>query len=45
LEPGGGFYIEGRRPSRTEAEHLELVTRLNSLDVELKELRALLAKK
>ncbi len=45
LEPGGGFYIEGRRPSRSESEHSELIARLDKLDEELKLLRSRLAER
>jgi uncharacterized membrane protein YcaP (DUF421 family) len=39
LEPGGGFYMEGRKPSHTDSQHIELVTRLTSLENEIRDLR------
>jgi uncharacterized membrane protein YcaP (DUF421 family) len=39
LEPGGGFFIEGRRPPIAERQHAELLARLDHLDRQLSELR------
>jgi uncharacterized membrane protein YcaP (DUF421 family) len=39
LEPGGGFYIHGKRPPLTERRHAELLERLDRLDQQLSELR------
>jgi uncharacterized membrane protein YcaP (DUF421 family) len=39
LEPGGGFYIQGKKPPMAERRHAELLARLDSLDRQLAELR------
>jgi uncharacterized membrane protein YcaP (DUF421 family) len=39
LEPGGGFYIQGKRPPMSERRHAELLERLDRLDQQLSELR------
>ena len=39
LEPGGGFYIQGKKPPMAERRHAELLARLDRLDQQLAELR------
>ncbi|HEX5080879.1 MAG TPA: YetF domain-containing protein [Blastocatellia bacterium] len=39
LEPGGGFYMRGKRPLAAERQHAELLERLDRLDQQLSELR------
>ena len=39
LEPGGVFYIEGKRPSHEQQRHQDLVTRLEQLGRQLDDLR------
>jgi uncharacterized membrane protein YcaP (DUF421 family) len=39
LEPNGAFYIEGRKPSESEENHTELVTRLEQIQRELMRIR------
>jgi uncharacterized membrane protein YcaP (DUF421 family) len=39
LEPGGGFYFQGKRPPMSERRHAELLERLDRLDQQLSELR------
>jgi uncharacterized membrane protein YcaP (DUF421 family) len=39
LEPGGGFYIQGKGPPISERRHAELLERLDRLDQQLSELR------
>ncbi len=39
LEPGGGFFIQGKRPPLAERQHAELLARLDRLDQQLAELR------
>lgn len=38
LEPGGGFFIQGKRPPMAERHHAELLARLDHLDQRLSEL-------
>ncbi|HEY6404087.1 MAG TPA: YetF domain-containing protein [Blastocatellia bacterium] len=39
LEPGGGFFIQGKQPPIAERQHAELLARLDHLDRQLSELR------
>ena len=39
LEPGGGFFIQGKRPPIAERQHAELMARLDRLDRQLADLR------
>lgn len=39
LEPGGGFYIQGKQPPIAERQHAELLARLDHIDRQLSELR------
>lgn len=39
LEPGGGFYMEGRKPGISEEQHSELLARLDALADEMKAIR------
>ena len=39
LEPNGSFYIEGRKPTDTEKQHGELVSRLEKIQHELQQIR------
>ncbi len=43
LEPNGSFYIEGRKPSESEENHSELVTRLEQIQCDLQQIRKQLA--
>ena len=39
LEPNGAFYIEGHKPTETETQHGDLISRLESIQQELQQLR------
>jgi uncharacterized membrane protein YcaP (DUF421 family) len=39
LEPGGGFFIRGKKPPISERQHAELLARLDRIDDQLSELR------
>ncbi|HEU0179320.1 MAG TPA: YetF domain-containing protein [Blastocatellia bacterium] len=39
LEPGGGFFFQGKRPAIAERQHAELLARLDRLDRQLADLR------
>jgi uncharacterized membrane protein YcaP (DUF421 family) len=39
LEPGGGFFIQGKKPLMAERHHAELLARLDRIDHQLSELR------
>jgi uncharacterized membrane protein YcaP (DUF421 family) len=39
LEPGGGFFIQGKQPPIAERQHAELLARLDHIDRQLSELR------
>jgi uncharacterized membrane protein YcaP (DUF421 family) len=40
LEPGGGFYMEGRKPGLSVEQHSELLARLDVLTTEMQAIRA-----
>jgi uncharacterized membrane protein YcaP (DUF421 family) len=40
IEPNGGFYIEGRKPSSEDSRQTELLARLDALGEEMKAIRA-----
>jgi len=39
LEPGGGFFVQGKMPAREERRHAELLARLEQLSRQVEELR------
>ena len=45
LEPSGNFYVEQMKPSREDAERMELMRAVESLTREVKEMRAELARR
>jgi uncharacterized membrane protein YcaP (DUF421 family) len=39
LEPNGSFYIEGRQPTEAQEHHQDIVSRLDEVQRELRQLR------
>ena len=39
LEPNGSFYIEGRKPSQADEQHVDLIGRLEGIQLELRQIR------
>lgn len=39
LEPNGSFYIEGRKPTETETQHVDLISRLDQIQRDLRQIQ------
>jgi len=39
LEPNGSFYIEGRKPSQADEQHVDLIGRLEAIQLELRQIQ------
>jgi hypothetical protein len=39
IEPGGGFYIQGKEPPTADRQHTELLAKLDELSQQVAELR------